>query len=138
MQSRGREVDEGESRGHGDDATRSGDARPARNSGNAQEVRPASRFGEPALAGSPDSSFPFIAAIRIAIERNPVLHDAHFRSHSTPPGIIPPPRPLPLQPGARLGPYEIVSAVGAGGMGEVYKARDVRLDRLVAIKVRRR
>ena len=38
-------------------------------------------------------------------------------------------------PGARLGPYEIVSALGAGGMGEVFRARDVRLDREVAIKV---
>src|SRR5436309_15199656 len=37
--------------------------------------------------------------------------------------------------GARLGPYEILSAIGAGGMGEVYKARDTRLDRIVAIKV---
>src|SRR4029453_14838983 len=37
--------------------------------------------------------------------------------------------------GARLGPYEIVSAVGAGGMGEVYRARDTRLGRDVAIKV---
>ncbi len=37
--------------------------------------------------------------------------------------------------GARLGPYEILSAIGAGGMGEVYKARDTRLDRNVAIKV---
>lgn len=41
------------------------------------------------------------------------------------------------QPGARLGPYEIVSALGAGGMGEVYRARDMRLDRIVAIKVLR-
>ena len=40
-----------------------------------------------------------------------------------------------LHPGTRLGPYEIVSPVGAGGMGEVYKARDTRLDRSVAIKV---
>ncbi len=42
---------------------------------------------------------------------------------------------MPLQPGTTLGPYEIVSAIGAGGMGEVYKARDTRLDRTVAIKV---
>jgi eukaryotic-like serine/threonine-protein kinase len=42
---------------------------------------------------------------------------------------------MKFQPGTRLGPYEIVSPVGAGGMGEVYKARDTRLDRSVAIKV---
>jgi Tol biopolymer transport system component/tRNA A-37 threonylcarbamoyl transferase component Bud32 len=42
---------------------------------------------------------------------------------------------MALNPGARLGPYEIESAIGAGGMGEVYKARDTRLDRSVAIKV---
>lgn len=42
---------------------------------------------------------------------------------------------MALSPGDRLGPYEIVSAIGAGGMGEVYKARDLRLDRIVAIKV---
>jgi len=40
-----------------------------------------------------------------------------------------------LSAGARLGPYEIVAPVGAGGMGEVYKARDTRLDRTVAIKL---
>ena len=42
---------------------------------------------------------------------------------------------MTLATGTRLGPYEIVSAIGAGGMGEVYKARDLRLDRTVAIKV---
>ena len=42
---------------------------------------------------------------------------------------------MPIITGRRLGPYEILSAVGAGGMGEVYRARDTRLDRIVAIKV---
>jgi len=42
---------------------------------------------------------------------------------------------MALSPGTRLGPYEILAAAGAGGMGEVYRARDTRLDRIVAIKV---
>src|ERR1022692_26042 len=41
---------------------------------------------------------------------------------------------MPLASGTRLGPYEIERPIGAGGMGEVYKARDTRLDRIVAIK----
>ena len=42
---------------------------------------------------------------------------------------------MPLPIGTRVGPYEIVDAIGAGGMGEVYRARDPRLNRDVALKV---
>ena len=42
---------------------------------------------------------------------------------------------MPLQPGVRLGPYEVLAAIGAGGMGEVYRARDSRLERDVAVKI---
>lgn len=42
---------------------------------------------------------------------------------------------MSLAAGARLGPYEVVAPIGAGGMGEVYKARDARLNRDVAIKI---
>ena len=42
---------------------------------------------------------------------------------------------MPFSPGARLGPYEIVSPAGAGGMGDVYRALYTRLDRTVALKV---
>src|SRR5262245_2648910 len=43
--------------------------------------------------------------------------------------------PMSLSSGTKLGPYEILGALGAGGMGEVYRAKDTRLDRIVAIKV---
>ena len=41
---------------------------------------------------------------------------------------------MPLSVGQKLGPYELLAPIGAGGMGEVWKARDTRLDRIVAIK----
>ncbi len=42
---------------------------------------------------------------------------------------------MALEAGTKLGPYEIIAPIGAGGMGEVYKAKDTRLDRTVAVKV---
>jgi hypothetical protein len=42
---------------------------------------------------------------------------------------------MALTPGTRFGPYEIVTAIGAGGMGEVYRARDPKLNREVALKI---
>ena len=43
--------------------------------------------------------------------------------------------PMPLTPSTKLGAYQILKSIGAGGMGEVYKAKDTRLDRTVAARV---
>src|SRR5688572_32309653 len=50
--------------------------------------------------------------------------DVHHRRHR-----------MTLTPGTRIGPYEVTAAIGAGGMGEVYRARDTKLNRDVALKV---
>src|SRR5712692_7375410 len=42
---------------------------------------------------------------------------------------------MPILPGTKLGPYEVIASIGAGGMGEVYRAMDTRLNRMVAVKV---
>ena len=42
---------------------------------------------------------------------------------------------MKLEAGTRLGPYEVLAHIGAGGMGDVYKARDTRLDWIVAVKI---
>ena len=43
---------------------------------------------------------------------------------------------MSVAPGSRIGPYEVVGSLGAGGMGEVYRARDARLNRDVAVKIK--
>lgn len=53
----------------------------------------------------------------------------------TQPGELESERFMAIEPGQRLGPYEILAPIGAGGMGEVYRAKDSRLERDVAIKV---
>src|SRR5262252_3635177 len=65
--------------------------------------------------------------------RKPYLRSHPVSSASSP--IIRPDSALPLSPGTRLGPYEVAVQIGAGGMGEVYRARDTKLGRDVAIKV---
>jgi Tol biopolymer transport system component/serine/threonine protein kinase len=63
---------------------------------------------------------------------------ALLRAHDETEGFLEPGEPAPLARGRRLGPYEISAHLGGGGMGEVYRARDTRLGRDVAVKILRR
>ena len=64
--------------------------------------------------------------------RNTVAEDYRVETR---PSTYNQPRAMALSPGTRLGPYEVTAQIGVGGMGEVYRARDGRLQRDVAIKV---
>src|SRR5438132_2097352 len=64
-----------------------------------------------------------------------MAHESAAGFLSTPPEVPRRPPGTTLAPGARLGPYEIVELIGSGGMGQVYRARDARLERHVAVKV---
>src|SRR5437899_2723632 len=94
---------------------------------------------EAALEIEPAKRLPFLDAacqsnpgVRAEVERLLAANERAGSFMEEPPVHI---AARPLSAGTRLGSYEILTAVGAGGMGEVYRARDTRLDRIVAIKI---
>ena len=98
---------------------------------------------ESALAREPEQRAAFLAeacrneaALRDEVDSLLAAHDQAGSFMDAPVLAAMPERSAPtLEPGARLGPYSVVALIGAGGMGEVYRARDPRLGREVAIKV---
>ena len=73
-------------------------------------------------------------ALRQQIEDLLLSHEQTTTFLETPPDLIDAIDARTLE-GRRIGPYELASRIGAGGMGDVYKAHDTRLDRMVAVKV---
>src|SRR5436309_177811 len=93
---------------------------------------------EAALQREPDTRAAFLAAACAGDEPLRLEVQSLLAAHAQAEGFLSAPRSsaVPaLAAGARLGPYEIAGPLGAGGMGEVYRAHDGRLDREVAIKV---
>jgi serine/threonine protein kinase len=91
--------------------------------------------GQPDAEGFLAGPAPEAVAERAAVEKYPRLDDRPLAPD--PRDVVPPSggATLSLARGTRLGPYEVLGLIGAGGMGEVYRARDTRLDRTVAVKI---